>query len=321
MYMFKPRNKEPQTGSIMRSSILLLLSLVAILAFAFKFLLLSVVSVSAVIIIALWAPIKRKYLKQTNSPESKNEAKITPNIEANNKNQSFSDKVKYEKKKQKAILLFCFDFDNTIVQENTHNILTKHPEVIKNGGQVNDAKIAKALVTKLAFKFKAENELAETFKTIYKEGHNIAVLSYHSFPLVLKEVLKNLLVKAGIPTKELVMKGEDGKGRIYINASLPFNSQEYHMKFGKNEYIQDAIAKFGMNNAKVDAKDNVILVDDDIHNRELATQIVQVIEVDPQDPNYNTHLKKAREIVYDAQYEKTLDSELDKIISSDKDSM
>jgi hypothetical protein len=199
--------------------------------------------------------------------------------------------------------------------------LTKHPEVIKNGGQVNDAKIAKALVTKLAFKFKAENELAETFKTIYKEGHNIAVLSYHSFPLVLKEVLKNLLVKAGIPTKELVMKGEDGKGRIYINASLPFNSQEYHMKFGKNEYIQDAIAKFGMNNAKVDAKDNVILVDDDIHNRELATQIVQVIEVDPQDPNYNTHLKKAREIVYDAQYEKTLDSELDKIISSDKDSM
>jgi hypothetical protein len=96
--------------------------------------------------------------------------------------------------------------------------LTKHPEVIKNGGQVNDAKIAKALVTKLAFKFKAENELAETFKTIYKEGHNIAVLSYHSFPLVLKEVLKNLLVKAGIPTKELVMKGEDGKGRIYIFA-------------------------------------------------------------------------------------------------------
>jgi hypothetical protein len=320
MDKLKSRNKEAQSGSMMQNALVALFTLVAILAFVFGFVIVGVISVGAAIGVILMQVIQKKQV-QTQASKTAQEG-IKDDFEASNtKGQRFSDKVKYEKKKQKAILLFCFDFDNTIVQENTHNILTKHPEVIKNGGQVNDAKIAKALVTKLAFKFKAENELAETFKTIYKEGHNIAVLSYHSFPLVLKEVLKNLLVKAGIPTKELVMKGEDGKGRIYINASLPFNSQEYHMKFGKNEYIQDAIAKFGMNNAKVDAKDNVILVDDDIHNRELATQIVQVIEVDPQDPNYNTHLKKAREIVYDAQYEKTLDSELDKIISSDKDSM
>ncbi len=321
MYKFKTRNKELQTGGLVQSSILLLLSLVAILAFVFQFILVGIISVGAVIIIAIWHYIKQRQRNQTKSSEDTQKANIPSNIEVNNKSQSFSDKVKYEKKKQKAVLLFCFDFDNTITQEHTHNILIKNPEVIKHGGQVNDEELAKALVTKLAFKFKAENELAETFKTIYKEGHNIAVLSYHSFPLVLKEVIKNLLVKAGIPSKELLMKGEDGKGRVYINASLPYNSQEYHMKFGKNEYIQDAMAKFGMDSSKADIKANVILIDDDVHNRELASQSVQVIEVDPQDLNYNIHLKKAREIIYDAQYEKTLDSELDKIIRSDKDSM
>lgn len=270
----------------------------------------------ATITIAIILQIKKvRHSRNVHDSVYKENIKPISNIEVKHKNQKFSDKIKNEKKKEKVTLLFCFDFDNTITQDHTHNILINNPEVIQNGGQVNDEKFASILINKLAFKFKAENELIETFKAIYKEGHNIAILSYHSFPLVIKDLVKTLSVKAGIPIKEIVMKGEKNSGRIYINASYPSNVQEYHMKFGKNEYINDAMLKFNFDISKTEDRARVFLLDDDRHNNDLAVKIIQVIEVDPNDPNSNHHLKKAREVIYDLQLGKTLDQELDKIIT------
>ncbi len=144
--------------------------------------------------------------------------------------------------------LVCFDFDWTILNGHSHNVLA-------------DAKI-KAGEEKAFFNmifpqsdekyFQNKKLLLETFNVLFNQGHNIAITSFTHYPKIIIPSLERL----GLTNEQLE--------RIYVIAWLP-ETNEIAIVFGKNPHIEKAMKHF-----KVAHNELVILIDDSATNIEAA---------------------------------------------------
>jgi hypothetical protein len=134
--------------------------------------------------------------------------------------------------------LFCFDFDNTMVNAHFHAIL--------EGQGVQPKKATAAQIQSLLNENQILNHktLLEIFKQILSNGHHIAITTWSEYP----EVIVPTLQKLGLNPAEIAM--------IHIESGLPQSGQDR-----KSQHIKRAKKHFGI-------EDNirVCLIDDDERN-------------------------------------------------------
>lgn len=140
--------------------------------------------------------------------------------------------------------LFCFDFDNTIVDGHFHNALFSMG--------VHPTKATPEQINELLEKHAIFNEalLLKTFKTILSNGHHIAITTWSLYP----EVIRPTLRKLGLSEAEIA--------KIHIESGFP-----HVMNDGKKGHIARAKQHFEITDNK-----NVFLIDDDENNILLARE-------------------------------------------------
>lgn len=131
--------------------------------------------------------------------------------------------------------LFCFDFDNTIVDGHFHNALFDMG--------VAPAKASKKQLDLLLKSHAILNEalLLQTFRSILSKGHHIAITTWSEYP----EVIAPTLRKLGLNPEEIA--------QIHIESGIPSS-----LEGRKSNHIARAKQHFGITNNK-----NVFLIDDD----------------------------------------------------------
>ncbi|QRN04156.1 hypothetical protein GH742_09870 [Legionella sp. MW5194] len=136
-------------------------------------------------------------------------------------------------------MLFIFDFDGTIVSENTHNLLAA------SSGNLEELWHILSRIEPLG----GAEIWKETFQLLFKKGHHVAIASFNSFgdllfPRYLKEVI-------GLEASEVA--------RICIHSWLPLPEQGRN----KNQHIK-AIQ------SELNYQGPTCLVDDDDGNLKAA---------------------------------------------------
>jgi len=136
--------------------------------------------------------------------------------------------------------LFCFDFDNTLVNGQFHNTLNGLGVPWGNATteQIN------TLLDIPAIGLKNPKELLNVFRSALANGHQIAITSYTNYPEVGPVALK----KMGLTDEEIA--------KIKIVGFLPKNQSQ-----GKGEHMQQAMEHFGLHD-----KSDVYLIDDNGKN-------------------------------------------------------
>ncbi len=134
--------------------------------------------------------------------------------------------------------LFCFDFDNTLVDGHFHNALFN---LSVPSGKATAEQIASLLNSHGIFNAEL---LLTTFRAILSNGHHIAITTWSEYP----EVIVPTLQKLGLNSEEIA--------QIHVESGIP-PSQEA----GKSGHIARAKQHFGITDNK-----NVFLIDDDEDN-------------------------------------------------------
>ncbi len=134
--------------------------------------------------------------------------------------------------------LFCFDFDNTIVDGHFHNALN---EMNIAPGSASIEQI-NALLEK--HDILNQSELLKTFKMILKKGHYLAITTWSEYPEVIAPTLKKL----GLTETEIA--------KIHIESGLPASSNHF-----KSKHIERAKKHFGVTD-----NSQVWLIDNDEQN-------------------------------------------------------
>ncbi len=146
-------------------------------------------------------------------------------------------------------LLFCFDFDETIVKAHFHHILHDlKREARKWEKEFNIREEVLNLLNDSHKGIKNPELLIEIFKEAFQKGHEVAITSFSSFPEAIKLTLESLSLN------------EDELEKIKIFSGLPKRKDAY-----KNDHIKQAMQEFG-----IVEKSNVYLIDDDMKNCEQA---------------------------------------------------
>lgn len=189
--------------------------------------------------------------------------------------------------------LFCFDFDNTIVNGHMHNYMVdkwatdlnrpEHPSSKK------DYNVQQFLREAGGIKNKAE--LEATMKHILSTGNKIAITSFSWFPQQIKEVLNTLDLRPYNANQIVVVPGypsDTGEPTMMMKGGDPKH------KDAKEQHIQKALRVTGMQGTH---PRNVILIDDSIKNfaaaRACDHQAIHVPAAKNPPPYY---LKQARDI-------------------------
>ena len=144
--------------------------------------------------------------------------------------------------------LFCFDFDNTIVNAHFHALLEGKGVPYKKA----TAQQIQALLNE--HQIHNQTELLDIFKMILRKGHRLAITTWSEYPEVIIPTLKKL----GLTAVEIDM--------IHIVNGLPNTAQDR-----KSLHIQNAKKHFGIED---DA--NVCLIDDDEKNINQAIKDGQI---------------------------------------------
>lgn len=134
--------------------------------------------------------------------------------------------------------LFCFDFDNTIVDGHFHNALY---DMGVASGKASPEQIALLLNKHSIFN---EELLLKTFRTILNNGHHLAITTWSEYP----EVIAPTLQKLGLTEAEIA--------QIHIEAGIPAS-----LELRKSTHIAKAKQHFGVNDNQ-----HVFLIDDDEDN-------------------------------------------------------
>ena len=148
-------------------------------------------------------------------------------------------------------LLFCFDFDQTIVKGHFHHLLTVERNKITSSGKnkkfdvVNHTKV---LLNDSSVGLKNPDKLKEAIQLALQNGHHVAITSFTSYP------------ETFIPTLEKLGLSKDEIDLIPGISGFPASNN-----VGKNDHIRQAMARFGINNNK-----SVWLIDDDPSNCDRA---------------------------------------------------
>lgn len=135
-------------------------------------------------------------------------------------------------------ILFCFDFDNTIVNGHFHNHLAGLGIPNK---QASSQKIQEMLAT---YDILNSKELLKTIRLILKQGHYLAITTWGEYPEVITPTLKKL----GLNQKEIK--------QVHIESGIPINQN-----LCKSDHIKRAKKHF-----KITNNTNVFLIDDDEKN-------------------------------------------------------
>ncbi len=193
---------------------------------------------------------------------------------------------------QNPKILACFDFDETIVNSHFHSEMGKAG--LKPAGNFNSVLVAgqdqpksdqydAAAVQKEAEKLlqdpqkgiKNKEELLTTFKTLLKDGNEIAITSFTQYPDVIKPTLKEM----GLTEEEV--------SKIHIVGGFPSHGQADSSPDGKKEHIDKAMELAGI---KPGDYGRVMLVDDSVNNinkaRNIGVTAVQVPKGVNPNPSY-----------------------------------
>lgn len=141
--------------------------------------------------------------------------------------------------------LFVVDFDNTIVNGNTHNALSSITSL--------DIDRMWGLIHKLPPIGSAEM-WQQTFRKILADHHKIAIASFNAYGSIIIPVYLEKII--GLTPTEIQ--------RIHIESWLPL----IPMDADKNEHIRGIIRDMKYKGKK----DSIILVDDDLKNIEAAKE-------------------------------------------------
>jgi len=148
-------------------------------------------------------------------------------------------------KKESESLLFCFDFDQTIVKGHFHHLLCEEKKRIESTGTIFDVcKYLDVLLDDPSVGFKNQTRLRDVIKRALDNGHFVAITSFTSYP----EVFTPTLLRLGLSPQDVEkIPGYSGLPNSYAA--------------GKNEHIDHAMEHFGLKN-----KNLVWLIDDDGRN-------------------------------------------------------
>jgi hypothetical protein len=131
--------------------------------------------------------------------------------------------------------LYCFDFDNTIVDGHYHNELNK--KGVKPGkatlGDINTLLVKHPILN--------QSKLLETFRSILKNDHHLAITAWNEYPEVIPWILRIL----GLT--------EDEIAKVHIESGFPTSFDQ-----GKSEHIEKAKKHFNVTDNRF-----VWLIDDD----------------------------------------------------------
>lgn len=143
--------------------------------------------------------------------------------------------------------LFCFDFDQTLVNGHFHNT------IVKAKVKTRDAmlQLIESLLVDPTVGLKNPKEVKDIMQSALRNGHAVAIVSFTSFP----ECFVPTLTKLGLSPDEIAQIGQ-------------FHGFPSHPKLYKNEHIAKAMDFAGITN-----KQNVYLIDDDPQNCAFAEQI------------------------------------------------
>tara|TARA_R110002110_G_scaffold415800_1_gene656277 strand:+ start:34093 stop:35835 length:1743 start_codon:yes stop_codon:yes gene_type:complete len=194
-------------------------------------------------------------------------------------------------------LLFCFDFDHTIVNAHFNNALADRG-VPSQGASVE---IINDLITQ--FGVKNQSELKDCMQSILREGHALAITSFTMYPEVAKTTLKAVGLSAQEISQVKVVGGYPCDVPAYTNpldsepqfpSRLPgsvFKGNPEH-EHRKEQHIGVAMKHFG-----IDDPTCVILIDDSAKNINKAKQNEHVgllvpKQHNPQNKNYLSQAKQ-----------------------------
>ncbi|KIE05336.1 hypothetical protein NF27_DT01100 [Candidatus Jidaibacter acanthamoeba] len=160
-------------------------------------------------------------------------------------------RVLYEQPAKRKSTLVCFDFDQTILNEHSHNQI-KCKQLSNFSEHIEADYLGELINQEPDGVFKNREKLLETFNLFFEQGHNIAITSFTEYKSLIIPVLKFL----GLSKEQL--------SKIHVEAWLP-KTQDYMSKFGKNGHIRKAMDHFKVNEYQL-----VMLIDDSINNIEIA---------------------------------------------------
>jgi hypothetical protein len=142
-------------------------------------------------------------------------------------------------------MLFCLDFDQTIVKGHFHNALSK-----KNCpyGDPNNIKVIQSLLNSNTTGLKNKIETKNFIQLSLSNGHKVAVTTYSLYPEVVNPTLKHM----GLSDSEI--------NQVEIIAFLPKDQS-----IGKTGHIKKAMETF-----QISDKSIVYLIDDSDNNCNVA---------------------------------------------------
>jgi len=139
-------------------------------------------------------------------------------------------------------LLFCFDYDQTIVKGHFHHLICEEKKRNESAGTTFDvSKYLDLLLDDPSVGFKNQSRLRDVIKRALEKGHFVAITSFTSYP----ELFIPTLLRLGLCSHEVE--------KIPGFSGLPVSYTS-----GKTEHILRAMKHFGIEN-----KHLVWLIDDD----------------------------------------------------------
>jgi hypothetical protein len=143
-------------------------------------------------------------------------------------------------------MLFCLDFDQTIVKGHFHNALMKSGG--RPGNHESNIEMIEQLLDNPEYGLKNGAAMKQFIQTALGNGHKVAVTTYSLFP----EVCTPTFLRMGLSTDEIA--------QIPCVAFLPKDQSQ-----GKTQHIQQAMQLTGITD-----KSSVVLVDDSENNCQVA---------------------------------------------------
>ena len=164
--------------------------------------------------------------------------------------------------------LFCIDFDNTIASQHTHNIIANAEQEHGRLSHEDQWQLVKDIPP-----IGSDQQWQELFKTLYKDGHRIAIVSFGQYEHIIARYLKEI-----IGLKESFIK-DHLKIVSYLPEDPSNANKEDHMSQANEE-------------PKLPAE-NIVLVDDSRRNtRHAAVMGHQIIYADES----GKHIKETLEL-------------------------
>jgi len=155
--------------------------------------------------------------------------------------------------------LFCFDFDQTLVNGHFHNTICNAK--LKRKEQL--PQFVDQLLADPNMGLKNSKEVKEIMRSALQNGHSVAIVSFTSFPQCFEPTLR----KIGLTSEEIALIGK-------------FHGFPTDPKNHKNEHLKKA-----MEYAKITDNSAVYLIDDDPANCEHAARFGCQAVVVPSEKN------------------------------------